>query len=198
MGTNFNGMNGTIVRKVEDLPVGRVPGEPYGYVSDLLVTIDVRVERLERRETYETTTHERVTGPLDFALTTSVWQPSRRDIVAGGATAAPLDEAIAHGRLDFGLDEAAVRGLALDHECWHLNGMSAACAHQEVVWEDSDYGRRPSLTLTQPCPVTGYRYGSAWLVRVLPEGFLAELDGLLSGAHDQSGIYRLPGTETDR
>lgn len=52
---------------------------------------------------------------------------------------------------------------------WHLNGMNAGCAHQKVRWEDSDYGRRPSLTKTLPCPITGYRYGTAWLSEPLPE-----------------------------
>lgn len=197
MGTDFNGMNGTIVRKGEDIPVAKVPGAPYGYTPDLLVTLSVRIERMERSETYETTSHEQVTGPLDFSLTTSVWRPDRRDIVTGGATSAPLYEALAHGRLEYGLDEAAVLGLAMNHDAWHLNALSAACAHQEVVWEDSDYGRRPSRDLTPRCPVTGYRYGTKWLVRVLPEGFLAALDEQLSGA-DPSRIYVLPGTETGR
>lgn len=52
---------------------------------------------------------------------------------------------------------------------WHLNGMRAGCAHQTVVWEDSKYGRQPSLDRTLPCPETGYRYGTAWLAEPLPE-----------------------------
>jgi len=61
---------------------------------------------------------------------------------------------------------------------WHLNTMRAGCAHQAVVWEDSPYGRRPSLELTEPCPVTGYRYGHAWLVEIPPTDVRAELRSL--------------------
>lgn len=72
---------------------------------------------------------------------------------------------------------------------WHLNDMRAACDHQSVIWEDSDYGRRPSLDLTSPCPLTGYRYGSAWLLDPLNEATLEAVATLQS-------IYpvdRIPG-----
>jgi hypothetical protein len=53
---------------------------------------------------------------------------------------------------------------------WHLNGLKAGCAHQRVEYETDPYGgRRPSLTETKPCPHTDYRYGSAWLVELLPQ-----------------------------
>jgi hypothetical protein len=58
---------------------------------------------------------------------------------------------------------------------WHLNDVKAGCAHQTVVWEDSDYGRRPSLDLTEPCPESGYRYGSAWLTEPISAEVEAEL-----------------------
>ena len=68
-----------------------------------------------------------------------------------------------------------VRQLATLAERWHLNAMKAGCAHQDVVWEDSNYGRRPSLKLTAPCPVTGYRYGTAWLAEPLPADVLVQV-----------------------
>lgn len=36
---------------------------------------------------------------------------------------------------------------------WHLNDMHAGCRHQEDAGDDAP-----------PCPVTGYHWGSAWLV----------------------------------
>lgn len=41
---------------------------------------------------------------------------------------------------------------------YHLNGMNAGCEHQK---EDTPVG--------SVCPVCGYRYGSAWLYREIPE-----------------------------
>lgn len=59
---------------------------------------------------------------------------------------------------------------------WHLNTMRAGCAHQGIVYETDRYGREvPSLSLTPPCPLTGYEYGHAWLVEVPPAEVLAEL-----------------------
>lgn len=37
---------------------------------------------------------------------------------------------------------------------WHLNDMNAGCTHQGGA----------SRVIGEPCPFTGYRYGSAWLV----------------------------------
>jgi hypothetical protein len=62
----------------------------------------------------------------------------------------------------------------MEWDRWHLNTMRAGCAHQTVVWEDSRYGVRPSLERTPVCPVSGYRYGSAWLVEVLPDTVLVK------------------------
>lgn len=45
---------------------------------------------------------------------------------------------------------------------WHLNGMKAGCVHQMA----GDYDR-PEIS-GQVCPVTGYKYGRAWLVDPLP------------------------------
>ena len=53
---------------------------------------------------------------------------------------------------------------------WHLNDMSSHCAHQNnaIKWDE-----------VNPCPITGYSAGSAWLVRELPEGLILELNALV-------------------
>ncbi len=61
-------------------------------------------------------------------------------------------------------------------ERWHLNTMRAGCAHQTIRYGTKRYGRKvPSLDATEPCPVTGYKYGHAWLVEVPPAEVLDEL-----------------------
>ena len=192
------GLNGDPVFTARDVPVGKVSGEPYGHKGrTLTVTVDVRMERLTRRDTYETVDHDTVIAPLDFALTTAVWHPRKHDWVSGGATIEPLRKLISYTN---GFDAHSVRELRRLAE-WHLNAMQAGCAHQTVVYEDSDYGRRPSLDLTPACPdirsyhvvggrVTGYRYGHAWLVRVLPDDFLSRVHAVFARdgvSYDQEG-----------
>lgn len=63
---------------------------------------------------------------------------------------------------------AEVRALGRLAEEWHLNDVQAGCVHQTVVYAEDRYGRNvPSLGLTPPCPITGYKYGHAWLVKPL-------------------------------
>ena len=174
------GLNGETAFKVEDVLVGYVPGEAYGYQRKLQVTVSVRMEWLDRQDEYETVDHESVIRPLDFAITTSVWQPSRHDIVQGGATVEPLQEVLQSGDFAAGWDARKVQTL-LDLAPWHLNSATAGCAHQAVIYAPDRYGREaPSLDLTPPCPVTGYRYGHAWLIRPLPDGFLPQVQVLFA------------------
>lgn len=170
------GLNGETVFTANDVLVGYAPGEPYGYKNNLRVTVDVRMEALDRQDSYETTEHEQVSKPLDFAITTSVWRPDLRDSVAGGATVEPLREVLQSGRYADGWNAEKVSAL-LDLAPWHLNGMTAGCAHQTPV---RDSNGRPDLDATEPCPVTGYKYGHAWLVRILPDGFLQNVRRLFA------------------
>lgn len=174
--TTPKGLNGVPVFNARDVPVGRIPGKPYGYRQSLLVTVDIRMERLTRRE-YETVDHQMVREPLDFALTTSVWRPRLSDIVSCGATVEPLRELSSY---EPGWAAESVKELA-DLEEWHLNAMSAACAHQK---------RNAGLD-SPPCPISGYRWGSAWLVRPLPDGFLDKVRGLFADVEDDK-IWTAP------
>ena len=54
---------------------------------------------------------------------------------------------------------------------YHLNHMKAGCEHQrEKGWTTE--------RLSEPCPVCGYKYGSAWLFIEVPENVLSFLAGL--------------------
>jgi hypothetical protein len=192
----FNGLNGTIMLNTgrEGLPVGTVDGQAYGYAAGtrLGVRLNVRIERLERRETYETVEHEQVTRPLGMSVTTDVWRPDGQDIVTGGATREPLREVAAHGTPSRFWDADKLYRMAALGDRWHLNDMQAACLHQTVVYEEEPY-HRPSLDLTLPCPVTGYRYGTGWLVNPLPQILLTNLLGvLLAGPIANHNVYVHP------
>jgi hypothetical protein len=58
---------------------------------------------------------------------------------------------------------------------WHLNGMTPGCDHMELP-ADTSYDARKHIV----CPETGYRYGSAWLVRELPADVIAEVERLMA------------------
>jgi hypothetical protein len=78
--------------------------------------------------------------------------------------------------------------------CWHLNHMRPYCAHQEAEWDMSKElvmpdGKReaagwvtpdehPEGLLGKPCPVCGYKYGSAWNKEAVPDEVLGWLYGL--------------------
>jgi hypothetical protein len=56
---------------------------------------------------------------------------------------------------------------------WHLNDMRAGCAHMAVTGNGYDANRH------LVCPVTGYRFGRAWLVEPMPDAVLAEARSFL-------------------
>lgn len=86
-----------------------------------------------------------------------------------------------------GLSLADVRRLAELWRRWHLNDMRAACAHQAPVYDDRG---RPDLDATPACPVTGYRYGHAWLVEPVPAEVVAELRELADKLDGTDGLKR--------
>jgi hypothetical protein len=58
---------------------------------------------------------------------------------------------------------------------WHLNDLRAGCAHQrDLGWELDGYDKHPS----EPCPVCGYKYGTAWNTIEVPNSVIECLAGL--------------------
>lgn len=72
----------------------------------------------------------------------------------------------------------AARPLVRLWRAWHLNDMQAGCAHQT---RPDDMSMSDALAKVPPCPVTGYRFGSAWLVRVIPDDVVAEMREVIAG-----------------
>jgi len=168
---SFNGLNGEIIVSIKDQLIGYAAGSDYyseNYKGTLRVTFDIRIERLMRKDEYETVNHDMVSRPLDFSLTCTVWDRRKTDHLSGGATTEPLARLVKYAR---GWDRDRVRQLR-ELFALHLSSVNAGCAHVRPAYARDSYGRNvPSLDLTPACPVTGYRYGHAWLVRPLPESF---------------------------
>jgi hypothetical protein len=58
---------------------------------------------------------------------------------------------------------------------WHLNDLKAGCEHQrEMGWEKEGYDKHPS----EPCPVCGYEFGSAWNRVEVPEAVIQFIESL--------------------
>lgn len=147
----------------------------------LVATIELRVGDLAgdlAERGFQTIEHEPCpAGALTASFTHQIINRGKRrgyDDEGGGAG---LPEIPADAVYDLGgispEQYAHLRELA---DRWHLNTMRAGCAHQTPVYAPDQYSRNaPSLDLTPPCPITGYKYGHAWLVEVLPAEVLTEL-----------------------
>jgi hypothetical protein len=179
----MQGLNGEVVLNAKDITVGYVPASEYYSQNarrSLRVTVTVGMEALTRQDEYETTDHRKVTRPLDFSITTAVWNWNGTDWVAGGATVEPLRHLV---KLAPGFTQSDIDGL-LELSKHHLSGMRPGCVHQQdvMVPEDVPQHERAHWMLDNApaCPETGYKWGHAWLLETLPEWLTADyVRGLL-------------------
>lgn len=148
----------------------------------LVVTLELRVGDMAgdlASRGFQTVEHEPCPpGALTLSVTHDVIdrRTRRRDSFVSGGAGIPRDCVEKITEWDDGWNAERLASLCDLADRWHLNTMRAGCAHVAPVYETDRYGRSvPSLDLTPPCPLTGYRYGSAWLVEVLPDEVLAEL-----------------------
>jgi len=103
-------------------------------------------------------------------------------------------------RLDFeelndGWDYSKVMLFRSIWRTYHLNNISAGCIHQEATgWRDELFNESKSSRdqanmrmwssqdklglLSVPCPICGYRYGSSWNVKPIPQWALDFLESL--------------------
>lgn len=58
---------------------------------------------------------------------------------------------------------------------WHLNNMHAGCSHQDVPAQHADRDAMWLLDHVRPCMLTGYRWGSQWLIKPLNEDALSRI-----------------------
>jgi hypothetical protein len=79
-----------------------------------------------------------------------------------------------------GLTAADLLELVSIWEEYHLNDMKALCAHQTAAYEYSRGYKSLDLDAIGACPVSGYRPGSAWLYKTVPDLILARVREILS------------------
>lgn len=142
---------------------------------------------------------DREQGP-ELTISGAIWKPHRGDIVEGGQNTDSIAELFEDTPL-----APKVQRIVEVWKRWHLNGMRAGCEHQRAEgWDKRPidpskptdaYGRHfpgqgqpswnmlawvrpdehPDGLLGKPCPVCGYKYGTAWLTEPLPEEIIAEV-----------------------
>lgn len=135
---------------------------PFNYYR---VEVEIRLEENRRCYVWKGGTLEKVQG-TEFAASAMVY--IHNSFVCGGQCLDESDilDVVENGKL-CEKDKATYLEILRLWKNYHLNGMNAGCEHQKEV---SPVG--------SVCPVCGYRYGSAWLYREIPEKDLEAIKNL--------------------
>jgi hypothetical protein len=143
-------------------------------------------------------THEPIPYPDVLSITGEVCDLSKRRsspnfIVSAGQTVDLVREITEPAG---SLTTEDTRRFAELWDKWHLNAMRAACAHMDLSvvpddlpaytsYEDRKAGlldRSGWMLANVRCPVTGYKYGSAWLAENVPDEVVEEISNLIAKA----------------
>lgn len=89
-----------------------------------------------------------------------------------------LDE-LTEEQVDFNVDIEIIEAIKKIWSEWHLNDLNPNCIHQVAFNCNCDDYKEKSDAETKRCP-NGYRYGSAWLVKELPQQVIDEITSLFS------------------
>lgn len=133
------------------------------------LTVHVKVVELLHATPQQTIDHEPIVRYERLTIVGEVLTTRRH--IASGQVHADL-ALITRPAPGWGPDDRARLGEVWAR--WHLNDLRAACAHQTPPAGRND----PDPA---PCPRTGYRYGTAWLVEPLPADVLAWLTARFGG-----------------
>lgn len=146
-------------KRFEDLKkvINPLKGKTWGgRPFNVFVEIIVEVERKESGGFEHLLTMHGVEGPLPSGnclggcgqINMSIWDGQK---IADGYTAAP------------GWDDQMLAGLFMVWDAYHLNDLRAGCQHQQ------DAGYTYEKNRGHVCPLCGYKIGTAWKVKNIPE-----------------------------
>ena len=140
------------------IPLGKVDGYGIGKQSCAAeITVTIRKEMHCKRTIYHTPVDEYFT----LSIVGSIWNHMHTDWISGGQNYDHL--------LSLRRGSHKLRRIVDVWKRWHLNDLKAGCSHQQTG-KYSDAG-----ISSQVCPVTGYKYGRAWLVELLPQSIIEEV-----------------------
>jgi len=148
--------------------MGRTANGDRGYVAVMLTDYTGEAQTVE---------HDTVTAWQEVSITGTVVEKGRRNASQGGQCIDALRAVVDTSGTGYTVGDA--RSIAGVWERWHLNGMRSKCAHQDPSpWGDTPWDK------CEPCKLTGYKAGSAWLVEQLPH------DGTGTVAGDPVAVLR--------
>lgn len=164
----------------------------------LRVVVDIKIESHgSEGMTREAVDHSLVTGPFDtVSFQAGLVNRSGRDYDECGQATHLLREVTEFAP---GWDQEAVDVLDNLWARYHLNQMNGACVHMpeyaKLITEPGSWGGQQVSTKRNICPVTGYRYGHAWLVELLPDEVVDAVKRLQRrpAESSKSGRFSLPG-----
>lgn len=136
----------------------------------------VDVEFLTVKRTVESTDHDKLDSHQRLSIVGEAIGYRCREPHSVGQITDMLGEITQPAK---GLEIEDIRELQRIWETCHLNDMNALCAHQHPIYEQTTYGKRLDLQAIPVCPESGYRPGSAWLYREVPEDVLRRLREIL-------------------
>lgn len=192
-------MNMTYFGKGEQ-KVGHIKAKNSGYGysrGNMPITIKVELEEEEKG--------------LTFSASGAIWQPEHLrntvddyDCVSCGQNLDSIEELANKNKIIYaeGWNKAKLLKIIQIWHKWHLNDLHAECEHQEEMFnklvridgkkgeiKPEFIGEYGSLSLEKvwavpefaKCPTCGYKYGTAWTFRKLPEEVVKEVrDNYLS------------------
>lgn len=130
------------------------------------------VELVSDEREHETTSHDKITGSECLSFHGLGVSPRgsveyERGIFSAGQNDRLLLEITKPAK---GFTLETIRKIYELWQEWHLNDMKSHCAHQDeaVAWDK-----------VAPCPLTGYKAGSAWLTKPLPAEIVEQVSALV-------------------
>ena len=130
------------------------------------ISVDVRLT-VRKGEGKHTTAHE--PAPAEFYEFSASGESTLYGRYQSGGQM--LDDLLTITKPARGLTPEDIRDLHTLWQDWHLNDLTAACDHMPA----DAYKRYSEAGEKVACPDTGYTYGHAWLVRVIPDDTAADM-----------------------
>lgn len=143
------------------------------------ITLELELRKV--RGLKETVEHTTVKDYTELSICGEILTKNGRGWYSGGQIDSTLQEALeaVGGYRELNITRKQLKEILSIWKEWHLNGLKAGCIHQESFnVNEGDFYEKQAIE-TAKCP-HGYKYGSKWLVKELPESVENRIKELFS------------------